>query len=508
MWRWLCIVLVSLSVCAKPPPAAHVFKFSANLANDTVVLHWNIAKKAYLYKKRFSFKVLAPKTARLSKIQLPQGEIKQDEIFGRYQIYTKDVSIPIPIAYTGKQNVVIQVGYQGCSSNGYCYPPIVHKVRANFRQQLISVDKASMSSVTSTQSEIVNLLAHGNIIIILLSFFGFGILLAFTPCVLPMIPILSGIIAGEYKTVNMRRAFILSLIYVLSMALTYAVAGVIVSLLGKNVQILMQNRWVLIVFSLIFVFLALSLFGLFEISLPQKWQQRIVGVSQMQKKGSYFGAAIMGVLATLIVSPCVTPPLIGALIYIAKAGNVILGGSALFVLGLGMGLPLLLVGTVLGKFLPKAGKWMRFVKIIFGILMLLVAAWILMRLVPTTTDIQGLHFYQVNSVAQVKQQVQKAKAEHKPILLDFYADWCVACKVMDRTTYADPKVQQTLKKFVLLRADVTTNNKPTQQLMRRFNVVAPPTLVFFNPNGKELIKYQLVGEMGPKKFYRYMQKLR
>ena len=497
---FLLAILVSCLAFAKPPPADKVFKFSAQItAQQVVTLQWKIARKCYLYHDRFSFKIIKPPTAHLGKVIFPRGKTKTDEIFGTYQIYTKTLKIPIPIINAGNKNINLYVHYQGCSEDGYCYPPIAHKVTVNFSKNFVQIDA---SHFQPKQQKITQLLEHGRTIIILLSFLGFGLLLAFTPCVLPIIPILSGIIVGTYKNINTTKAFCLSLVYVLSMAVTYAIAGIIVSLFGQNLQAELQNPWVLIIFSLLFVLLALSLFGLFELRLPQKLQQYISAISTKQKTGTYLGVAVMGVLSTLIVSPCVTPPLIGALVYIGKTGNIFLGGSALFALGLGMGIPLLLIGTAFGKFLPKAGNWMRWIQIIFGIIMLLMAGWMVSRIYsPQHITSQ---FRQVKTINDVKNQVAKATAQGKPVILDFYADWCISCKKMEYKTFIDPKIRKLLANFVVLKADVTANDMQDKKLEKNFGVVAPPTFIFFDAKGKELKRYELIGEMDTKSFYKYL----
>ncbi len=493
-------LLISCLAIAKPPPADQVFKLSAQITGKQVItLQWKIAKKCYLYHDRFSVKVVKPRAARLGRVIFPTGKVKVDEIFGKYQIYTKDVNIPVPIINAGNKEVILYVSYQGCSEDGYCYPPTAHTITINFPKNFAGIDG---SQFQPQQQKITYLLEHGSGFIIFLTFLGLGLLLAFTPCVFPVIPILSGIIVGKYKNINIAKAFRLSLVYVLSMAITYAAAGIIVSLFGKNVQAALQNPWVLAAFGLLFILLALSLFGFFELHLPQKLQNYISLISTRQKAGTYLGVAVMGILSTLIVSPCVTPPLIGALIYIGKTGNMFLGGSALFALGFGMGIPILLIGTAFGKFLPKAGKWMNWIRAIFGILMLIMAGWIISRIYSPEHIKSQFHY--VKTVADVKQQIAKAAEQGKPVILDFYADWCISCKKMEHKVFTDHKAQKLLANFILLKADVTANDEQDKKLEKYFGVIAPPTFIFFNAAGKQLKNYELVGELDTDNFCKYL----
>ena len=567
--------LASAASHQAPPLADKVFLLSGKLAQpNKIILHWKIKGDAYLYRSNFSFKIATPKHAKLSTIKLPLGQWKTDNIWGKHQIYTKQVTIEVPIIGVSNNNVTLLATYQGCSEDGYCYSPTTHKVFANFAANTLSTD--FVTSLTPLQ-HIKELFTQGNFLVIVLSFLGFGLLLAFTPCVLPMIPILTSLIAGQ-ENLNTSKAFWLSFTYVLSMALTYAIAGIIVSLAGSNIQALMQNSVVLAVFSLLFVLLALSLFGLYELRMPQFVQERLTNLSGKQATGSFAGVAMMGILATLIVSPCVTPPLIGALAYIGKSGNIILGGSALFALGLGMGIPLLIAGTLGGKFLPKAGAWMVGVQKFFGIIMLGVAVWLIERILPGSivlalystlllitafimgihvwkkqnkpqkifkipaillaiyaallligaiqghTDplaplakppklingvdpISGLHFINVHNVAEVKRALIEAKVNHKLVMLDFYAKWCVSCNEMEYTVFRNLHVKQLLSHFILLKADVTKSTKQVKNIEDYFNVVAPPTFVFFNRQGHILKGYQLVGSMTATAFSKYLANL-
>ena len=413
------------------------------------------------------------------------------------------------------------------------------------------------------------------------AFFGFGLLLAFTPCVFPMIPILSSLIAGQGATLTRRRALLLSLTYVLAMAATYTVAGVLAALLGQNLQIWFQNPWILAVFSGMFVVLALSMFGLYELQLPATLQNRLVDWSNRQRGGHHVGVAVMGLLSALIVGPCVAPPLIGVLTFIAVTGDLALGAAALFALSLGMGAPLLLIGASAGHWLPRAGHWMERIKAVFGVLLLAVALWLLDRILPATasmalwatllivtatymgvlqpvahgapawrTLIKGLGlvlliygillligvasggrdpwqplrgvrliasaageasatteslFHPVKTMADVERAVRAANGQL--VMLDFYADWCVSCRELERETFADPAVQATLAGMTVLRADVTANDDDDQALLKHFGIIGPPALLFFGLEGTERREYRRVGFIDATQFNQHVQGL-
>ena len=407
----------------------------------------------------------------------------------------------------------------------------------------------------------------------MLGFLIFGLLLAFTPCVFPMIPILSGIIAGQGEHLTTRKAFVLSLVYVLAMAVTYTIAGVLAGLFGANLQAAFQNPWVLSAFAAIFVLLALSMFGFYELQLPSSIQSRIMQAQNRQQGGTLTGVAVMGFLSALIVGPCMAPPLAGALIYIGQTGDAVIGGLALFALSIGMGLPLILVGTVGGKYLPKAGTWMDAVKAVFGVLLLGVAIWMLERFLPATvtqllwavllitsavymgaTDslkeaasgwrrlwksigvvlllwgaliligvagggkgtvlapLAGLSvgggasapaeltFRQVDNEAELDQALAQAKAAGQPVMLDFYADWCVSCKEMEHNTFSDARVIEALDGFLVLQADVTANNAEHKALLKRFDLYGPPGIIFWDDQGERVREHWVVGYQPPDEF--------
>lgn len=588
IWAILAGFLLSFSALAtiKPLKANEAFAFSA-MAKDsqTIVAHWKIAKNHYLYRNRIHFSLAKGEKGTLSDPILPSGKAKEDEDLGKYQIYADELNIAVPIMPAKNQrSVKLLATYQGCSASGYCYPPMTKQVtlqlNGNFGQatkgMTVATPHQTQAALLAKHDVISDLLASQHYLTILLSFLGFGLLLSFTPCVLPMIPILSSIIVGHKAPMHMSKAFCLSLIYVLSMSMTYAIAGILVGYMGSSVQALFQTPWVLGFSSLIFIALALSFFGFYDLQLPQKWQNRLTLMSNRQQGGTYLGVVIMGCLATLIVSPCVTPALVGALGYIGKTGDAMLGGLALFTLGFGMGIPLLVIGTAGGKLIPKAGPWMDAVKNVFGVILLGMAIWLIDRIIPgqitlmlwaalfiisamflgafspheennwrkfrkgcgmimlvygsmmvvgaamgndnplqpllhvnhqSTPLSNKLHFAHVKSIGDVDKSIERYQDTNKMVMLDFYADWCVSCRDMQRNTFNDPMVKQLLSHFTLLKADLTHNDSTDHLMQRHFDVIAPPVLIFFKPDGEELSRFRLVGEVGTHELVAHLQKI-
>ncbi len=584
------LLLSSAFATPQPAPVDQAFRFSVSVDDpQTIIAHWRIAPGYFLYKDRFSYKIVSPKAATLGSFTLPNGIKKYDDILGQHQVYQGNLALPIPIKRpdNAPKDMTIKVCYQGCSANGYCYPPQTKEV-------MVSLDAAKDERFTgktvngkkvqfpiSEQDKLTQLLANHNITLILLSFFGFGLLLSFTPCVLPMIPILSGLIIGHGESLSLGKAFRLSLTYVLAMAVTYAIAGIAAGFAGHTLQAALQTPWIIISFSLIFVLLALSLFGFYELRLPSKFEEKISSLSNKQKSGNYVGVGIMGVLSTLIVSPCVSAPLIGALAYIGQTGDAILGGSALFAMGLGMGVPLLIIGTSGGKLLPKAGSWMQVVEASFGVMLLAVAIWMLERILPGqitlalwaalfiisavymgilnpekkhgwanfwkglgllfviygiilligatmgnsnpleplanghavagevahNSNIEKPLFAHIKNNDDFDRELDLATSRDKIIMLDFYADWCISCKEMDRNTFSHPEVKTLLNRMVALRADVTNNDLQDQALEERLKVIAPPTILFFDKQGSELANYRIVGEQNAEQFLQHLQRV-
>jgi thioredoxin:protein disulfide reductase len=573
----LLLIITPLFTFANPPPAEEVFQLTARQMDpNTFTLNWQIKDGFFLYQERIKLDAAAGTNLHLGTIVFPKALQKTNAQGKTYEIYRNELTLPIPVLGVRAGESLITVHYQGCSDDGFCYPPQTQDIKLTINTYLalaqVSLEGSDTAlpatDIETTNARIEHLFYSHSWPLIILSFFGFGLLLAFTPCVLPMVPVLSGIIVGHGNNLSTRKAFFLSLSYVLSMSVTYAVVGAVVALMGSNLQIAMQSPWTIGLFSLIFILLALSMFNFYELRLPVSWQAKLAGVTRSQGGGHYLSAAIMGCLSTLILSPCVTAPLIGALGYIAQTGNITLGTLALFFLGLGMGTPLLLIGTSAGKLLPKTGLWMNTVKSFFGILLLAVAIYLLSRVLPgalsmtlwacllvfsgiymgaltkatsnhdkfsqalgiiflvyglliligasrgNTNPLQPLAlpvaYQRAESAVVVKtvEEIQHAlmQAKGKPVMLDFYADWCASCKVIATTTLQDKQVKAALNNFVVLKVDLTANNAETKALLNRYNVVAPPTFLFFDAAGNELDNLRLVGEVSTSTFFQNLNK--
>lgn len=396
------------------------FSFFAEVNNDQqLVLNWRIAKGYYLYQEKIAVTVIQPNTISVGTISFPEGKHKTDEIFGETIVYYNDVTLTVPFATPLKQatDITIDVSFQGCADIGVCYPPMNKQVTLSFQPTKGSISPTTSANNTiSEQDQIANSLFSNTVWITCLTFLGFGVLLSFTPCVFPMIPILSGIIIGHGKDLTTRKAFYLSFSYVFASALTYAGFGILAGLFGSNLQATFQNPWILSFFSGLFVLLALSMFGLYQIQLPTAIQSKLSQLSQHQKHGSLWGSAIMGILSTLIVGPCVAAPLAGVLIYIGQTGDAVLGGLALFSLGIGMGIPLLIIGVSAGKLLPKAGHWMEPIKYFFGVMLLAVAIWLVERILPASIILvlwSGLLIVSAIYLKAVERLPENANGWHK-----------------------------------------------------------------------------------------------
>lgn len=565
----LAFTLAVISFCgiASPPPAESVFLLSAKpLDPNTLRLQWEIKPGFFLYQKRIQLTPADHANFHLGPVRYPKAHQKTDKQGRIEPVYQKELTLPIAILGEHPGEALLEVHYQGCASDGFCYPPqrqaIILTIDDKLRLTQAQIDTIKPQPTVSEQTpdEIEAVFSSESLVLIILGFLGFGLLLSFTPCVLPMVPVLSGIIVGHGKDLTTRKAFFLSLSYVLSMALTYAVVGAMVALIGQNLQIAMQSPWVISLFSLVFILLALSMFGFYELRLPLSWQNKLAGVTRTHEGGHYLGAALMGSLSTLILSPCVTAPLIGALGYIAQTGNMLFGGMALFSLGLGMGLPLLIIGASAGKLLPKAGNWMNAIKAFFGVLLIAMAIYLMSRILPpvltmglwssllifsgsylnpfkpsehhheklsqgfglillsyglliligasqgNTNPLQPLKSHASNSFAAplTDQNTVKSLAELEPILkaaqgrpvmIDFYADWCTSCQVLEATTLQDPTLLSAMKDWVIIRADITDHNAQSKALMTQYQVVAPPTFIFLDDKGKERQTLRTVGEV-------------
>jgi thiol:disulfide interchange protein DsbD len=499
------ILLLWLALAAPPALAAspqdllepeQAFRFSARaLDGNAVEVHFAIANGYYLYRERFKFMA---ENARLGKPEFPAGVRKKDQFFGDTETYRKEVRIRLPVEPGSGDPLKLVVTSQGCADAGVCYVPM--ESAATLRLASFALDPPARRASLSASDFDIAAMFQGKPWLVLASFLGFGLLLAFTPCVLPMIPILSGIIAGEGGSVNKKRAFALSSSYVLGMALAYAAAGVAAAYSGSLIAASLQNAWVLAGFALVFVLLALSMFGLYELQLPGFLRQPLSAAHHRLEGGKLASVAGMGMLSAIIVSPCVAAPLAGALLYISQTRDVALGGSALFAMALGMGIPLLVIGVSEGALLPKAGRWMNVVKKLFGVLLLAVAAWIVS---PLFLEAKGdTKFVRVDSVAELD---AKLAAPGRPVMLDFYADWCVSCKEMEAFTFSDARVKAKLERMLLLQADVTANSADHKALLRRFSLFGPPGIIFFDAQGRELRGLRVIGYQNAERFLKTLE---
>ena len=480
------------------------FAFSARALDDrTIEVRYEIAPGYYLYRERFRFALEGDGQVRLGAARFPAGTKHKDEFFGETETYRQEVKIRLPVDNgVAGQTLQLKVTAQGCADAGICYVPMDSTARvvlAAARGPEISeappqVDAQPRFSIFASDRDIARLF-EGNAALVIAGFLGFGLLLAFTPCVLPMIPILSGIIAGEGRKIGKMRALLLSLSYVLGMAVAYASAGVAAAYSGTLLAAALQNAWVLGAFALVFVVLALSMFGLYDLQLPGFLHHRAHAAHSRLEGGRIASVAAMGVLSAVIVSPCVAAPLAGALLYISQTRDVVLGGTALFSMALGMGVPLVVVGVSEGALLPKSGRWLNRVKQFFGVLLLAVAAWIVWPVLAPGGGAVG--FAPVASNAQLQERLAAAG---KPVMLDFYADWCVSCKEMEKFTFSDPKVRERLDRMVLLQADVTANTEEHKALLKRFSLFGPPGIIFFDSRGREIEGLRVIGYQNAERF--------
>ena len=481
------------------------FRMSARpLDATTVEVSFAIAEGYYMYRERFRFAVDPGSNGKLGAPQFPAGTRKKDEFFGEVETYRKQVAIRLPVA-DADGPLHLTVTSQGCADVGVCYIPMDSK--AVVRLAAFSTPPAGTPaspatgfSIQVSDFEVAHLFESGGPLLVLASFLGFGVLLAFTPCVLPMIPILSGIIAGEGRDLGKLRALLLSTAYVFGMAVAYAIAGVAAAWSGTMLAAALQNAWVLGAFALVFVGLALSMFGLYELQLPGFLHHRLHAAHGRLRGGRVASVAAMGALSAIIVSPCVAAPLAGALLYISQTRDVALGGSALFAMALGMGIPLLVVGVSEGAFLPRTGPWMIRVKHIFGVLLLAVALWIVWPVLRPSGG--GTEFIRVASVAELD---EKLRSPGKPVMFDFYADWCVSCKEMEALTFSDARVKPKLDAMLLLQVDVTANTAEHKALLKRFSLFGPPGIIFFDAQGRELKGLRVIGYQNSERFLRTLE---
>ncbi|WP_421205959.1 protein-disulfide reductase DsbD [Aeromonas sp. 601027] len=561
-------LLSSLGIEANAKPkflqVDEAFQIESEQRGDQLLLTLHIADDYYLYRHSLRFK---GNNLTFSEPTLPEGTEHEDDFFGKTRVYYQQVSIAVPLKEVG-ENATLRVRYQGCT-DGLCYPPtdkLIDVAPLVTATTASTADTAQSVAPVSQQDQLAAALGNQGFWLSIVAFFALGLGLAFTPCVFPMYPILTGIIAGAGHRLSTGRAFLLSLVYVQGMAVTYTLLGLVVASAGLKFQAALQHPYVLIGLSVMFVLLALSMFGLYTLQLPSSLQTRLSGLSNRQQGGSVVGVAIMGMISGLVCSPCTTAPLSGALIYVAQSGDLWLGGAALYSLSLGMGLPLLLLGTSGGKLLPKAGAWMDVIKQLFGFALLAVPILLLSRLwsdqiatlawlgwglllcgylyhhnqhqphsvarsvrgfvlllamisavvvgkdllqpagpAAATADASQTapQFIRVKTLDDLK--VQLAAARGKPVLLDLYADWCVACKEFEHKTFSDPAVRVRFGQMVLLQADVTANDDADVELLNSLNVLGLPTLIFFDREGKELTGQRVTGFMGPIPFAKHLE---
>ncbi|HHQ4623457.1 TPA: protein-disulfide reductase DsbD [Aeromonas veronii] len=561
-------LLSSLGIEANAKPkflqVDEAFQIESEQRGDQLLLTLHIADDYYLYRHSLRFK---GNNLTFSEPTLPEGTEHEDDFFGKTRVYYQQVSIAVPLKEVG-DGATLRVRYQGCT-DGLCYPPtdkLIDVAPLVTATTASTAETAQSVAPVSQQDQLAAALGNQGFWLSIVAFFALGLGLAFTPCVFPMYPILTGIIAGAGHRLSTGRAFLLSLVYVQGMAVTYTLLGLVVASAGLKFQAALQHPYVLIGLSVMFVLLALSMFGLYTLQLPSGLQTRLSGLSNRQQGGSVVGVAIMGMISGLVCSPCTTAPLSGALIYVAQSGDLWLGGAALYALSLGMGLPLLLLGTSGGKLLPKAGAWMDVIKQLFGFALLAVPILLLSRLwsdqiatlawlgwglllcgylyhhnqhqphsvaksvrgfvlllamisavvvgkdllqpappAAITTDASQTapQFIRVKTLDDLK--VQLAAARGKPVLLDLYADWCVACKEFEHKTFSDPAVRKRFGQMVLLQADVTANDDADIELLNSLNVLGLPTLIFFDREGKELTGQRVTGFMGPIPFAKHLE---
>ncbi|HNA83265.1 MAG TPA: protein-disulfide reductase DsbD [Thiobacillaceae bacterium] len=550
----------------------------------TLVARFTVAKDHYLYRDKIRFTVTEPAGVTVAGMDFPPADEKDDPNFGKMFVFHQDFAVTVRLAGVppGTARLKLDATYQGCSEHGICYPPQDQNLEVDLGAPVATPANTAPAPAAapgdgSDTSRVTAILQGGSYWMVVASFFGFGLLLSLTPCVFPMIPILSGIIVGQGQHITKRKGFLLSLAYVLGMAMTYALAGVAAGLSGTLISNALQNPWALGFGAAIFVALAMSMFGFFELQMPSFLQSRFTEASNRIQGGRFASVFVMGAISALIVGPCVAAPLAGALLYISQTGDVVLGGVSLFSLALGMGVPLLLVGLSAGALLPRAGAWMDAVKRFFGVALLAVAIWLVSPLLSEVAQMfmwaalliisamylhaleplavnargftrfwkgvglialvagvalllgalggsrdllqplsvykggvanaaeEGAHmkFQRVKSVAELDAAVKGAAG--RPVMLDFYADWCVSCKEMERFTFADAKVQARLKDALLLQADVTANGADDKALLARFKLFGPPGIIFFDKAGNE-VAYRVIGYEPPEKFLASLDK--
>lgn len=559
---------------------------------STLLANFKITPGYYLYRDKVTFTISGDSAKAagviITNVSMPKGEMKSDPNFGDMTVFHQPFQAVITLKHNNKtaQDITLAASYQGCKENDLCYAPIDKQfsivlpkasLATTVEPQMQALPQSAQGVAMSADSEstqLAKLFKQGSFWLIVLFFFGAGLLLAFTPCMLPMIPILSGIIVGRSSHPTKMHGFILSLAYVLGMALTYAAIGVAAGLSGTLLSSALQTPWALGSFAAVFVLLSLSMFGFYELQLPAALQSKLTNTSNRLHGGHLSGVFVMGALSAVIVSPCVAAPMAAALLYIGQTHDAWLGGTALFALAMGMGLPLLLIGASAGALLPKAGAWMEAVKRFFGVLMLALAIWLISTLIPLSIQMllwaallvlsaiymhaldalpnnasgwqklwkgigilalllgsayligalsgardilrplaalgngqaeaaATLQFVRVKNVAELDGRI--AQANGKTVMLDFYADWCISCKEMERYTFTDAKVQAKLKNAVLLQIDVTANSDEDKVLLKRFELFGPPAILFFDAQGREQDGHRMIGYQDARQFLQLLK---
>ena len=570
----------------EPLPVEQAFRFRVEPEDPfTLNVSWQIAPGYYLYRHTLGAETTST-SVQLASPSLPPGLPKVDEEYGNTLVFYDEVAMTVPLTRSGPgaQSLPLTIRFQGCKEDSICYPPQAVATTVELPAATAAGAASAAAPAAAPESEqdrLFTLIRDGNLFAVMAMFAGLGLLLSFTPCCLPMYPILSGIIVGHSGEAGSARAFLLSVAFVFGMAVTYTILGAVFAAAGSQVQAVMQQPAVIIGVALLFVALALSMFGLFDLQIPASWQTKLTTISGQQRSGSFVGAGIMGIISAAVVTTCVTPPLVAALTVIAKTGDVARGALALFALAIGMGIPLLAIGASAGRLMPKAGAWMVSVKNAFGLMMLGMAVWMLDRLWPGTLTLAlwavllvmggiflgafapldgsatlsrklgkgfgivailygaalligalagnedalrplqfagapsvtgdkasgGAHlqFTRIKTVDDLERAVVGAAAEGRPVVLDFYADWCVSCKEMEKYTFPDPAVRAALTDVVVLQADVTGVDAEDQALMQRFGIIGPPTIMFFTADGMEQTSRRVVGFKPAAEFAAHVQ---
>lgn len=569
------LLVVTLFAVEKPKLLTPEEAFNVTATHSIgqgVMLSIMLGEKIYLYDDKITLELTKPKTVNILQwVERPKAESYHDELTQRqsFELFVPQSLLENEVQ---KGSFTLKFSYQGCSEMGICYQPMTKEFTFNLKGGSV-VEGTPLSE----QDSIAQSFMSGNVALVLLSFFGFGLLLSLTPCVFPMIPILSSIIVSQPSvSMSAKKGLWLSLVYVLAMSLAYTIAGVLAALFGANLQASMQNPWIIGIFSAVFVFLAFSMFGFYELKMPSFIQNRVNKKTGEAQAQGVLGIAVMGFLSALIVGPCVAAPLAGALIYIGQSGDALLGGSALFVMSLGMGVPLLLIGTTAGRYMPRPGMWMQNITAFFGVMLLGVAIWMLSRIIPSFVSMSlwavliissSIYFGALESFREQTKGWQKVlksilfmalvygvallvgflsgatnplapfekftakegvsastsstlftkiktieelnlalKNTEKPVMLDFYADWCVNCVEFEQFTFSDARVKAKLEKFTLLKADVTKNSNDDKVLQKAFTIYGPPAILFFK-EGKEVSELRLAGFKNADEFLAHLEKV-